>query len=123
MWTAVVASTGGRRARQRLGLILWGVVAVLGSAAFVGGLIAGVPGAVAAGLVAPRSPVLWGRQYVAGVVAGYSLWWALFGSVPGWLAYKAYEARRWVVYVARRRRLGGMDTPGKPVPHARALRA
>jgi hypothetical protein len=59
---------------------------------------------------------------VAGVVAGYSLWWALFGSVPGWLAYKVYELVEWVVYVARRRRLGGMDTTRKagaapPVPY------
>ena len=77
---------------------------------------------MAAGLVAPAlAAVLWGRQYLAGVVAGYSLWWALFGSVPGWLAYKAYELVEWVVYVARRRRLGGMDTPGPrsrtPVPY------
>ena len=115
MWTAVVANTRWKTPRKRLGLVLWGVVAVIGSAAFVGGLVAGVPGAVAAGLVAPAiAAVLWGRQYLAGVVAGYSLWWALFGSVPGWVAYKVYELVEWVVYVARRRRLGGMDTPREP---------
>jgi Protein of unknown function (DUF1353) len=124
MWTAVVANTRWRNARQRLGLILWGVAAAIGSALFVWGLVTGTPWGVVAGLVAPALAAgLWGRQYVAGVIAGYSLWWALFGSLPGWLAYKAYQLVEWVVYVLRTRRLRGMDTPqaarepAPPVPY------
>ena len=80
----------------------------------------GTPWGVVAGLVAPAlAAVLWGGQYVAGVIVGYSLWWAVFGSLPGWLAYKAYQLVEWVVYVLRTRRLRGMDTPQaarKPAP-------
>lgn len=122
MWTAVVAGTRWNTMRQRLGLILWGLVATAGSALFVWGLATGAWWAVAVGLVAPAvAAVLWGSQYLAGVIAGYSLWAALFGSVPGWLTYKAYQLVEWVVYVARERRLSGMETPharepAPPVP-------
>jgi len=124
MWTAVVANTRWKDARQRLGLILWGVAAAIGSALFVRGLGTGTPWAVVAGLLAPAvAAVLWGRQYVAGVIAGYSLWWAVFGSLPGWLAYKAYQLVEWVVFVLRTRRPRGTDTPravrepAPPVPY------
>jgi hypothetical protein len=122
MWTAVVAGTRWNTMHQRLGLILWGLVATAGSALFVWGLATGAWWAVALGLVAPAvAAVLWGSQYLAGVIAGYSLWAALFGSVPGWLTYKAYQLVEWVVYVARERRLSGMETPrarepAPPVP-------
>jgi hypothetical protein len=122
MWTAVVARTRWNIMHQRLALILWGLAATAGSLLFVWGLATGPWWAVAVGLVAPAvAAVLWGSQFLAGVIAGYSLWVALFGSVPGWLAYKAYQLVEWVVYAARERRLSGMETPrarepAPPVP-------
>jgi hypothetical protein len=114
MWTAAAARTrwiGGWLGK--LSLIAWGVAAVVGSVAFVRGLVERDAVAVALGLVAPAgAALLWGRRYVAGLVAGYSLWWVAFGSVPAWLAYKGYQAVEWVVY---RLRLGSHRRRGVPV--------
>jgi hypothetical protein len=108
MWTAVVANTRWDTAGQRLGLILWGFVAALGSASFVWGLVNGAWWAVLLGLLGPLlAALLWGRQFPAGVIAGYSLWWTLFGSLPGWLAYLGYQLVEWVVALVR---------PGRPAP-------
>jgi Protein of unknown function (DUF1353) len=115
MWTAVVANTRWHTAGQTLGLILWGIVAALGSAAFVWGLVAGAWWAVLLGLLAPLpAALLWGRQFPAGVIAGYSLWWALFGSVPGWLAYQGYRLVEW---------LFGLVRPGSPAPSPQPVEA
>jgi hypothetical protein len=114
MWTAVAARTRWLSGwLGKLSLVAWGIAAVVGSVAFVRGLVEGDAVAVAFGLVAPAvAALLWGRQYAAGLVAGYSLWWVAFGSVPAWLAYKAYQAVEWVVY---RLRLGAHRRRGVPV--------
>jgi hypothetical protein len=114
MWTAVVARTRWLSGwLGKLSLIAWGIAAVVGSVAFVRGIVEGDAVAVAVGLIAPAvAALLWGREYVAGLVAGYSLWWVAFGSVPAWLAYKAYQAVEWVVY---RLRMGSHRRRGVPV--------
>jgi hypothetical protein len=114
MWTAVVARTRWLSGwLGKLSLVAWGLAAVVGSVVFVRGVATGDPVAVALGLVAPAvAALLWGRQYVAGLVAGYSLWWVAFGSVPAYLAYKAYQVVEWVVY---RLRMGSHRRRGVPV--------
>ena len=39
---------------------------------------------------------LWGRQWPAGLVAGYSFLPAPFGSLPGFLVYKFYQVVEWL---------------------------
>jgi Protein of unknown function (DUF1353) len=121
MWAAVAARTRWQSGWWgKLSLVLWGLLAVAGSAAFVAGLRDGDAALVAASLVAPAvAALLWGREYVAGVVAGYSLWWIVFGSAPAWLAYKLYQAVEWLVW--RLRCLFGSPPeprqPAAPVPY------
>ena len=48
---------------------------------------------MAVALLAPTPfAALWGRQWPAGLVAGYAFWPVFFGSVPPLLAYWVYEA-------------------------------
>jgi Protein of unknown function (DUF1353) len=116
MWAAVVARSRWRVPVQRLGLVLWGIAAALGSALFVVGLLAGMGWAVGLGLLGPlAAALLWGKQFWAGVIAGYSLWWVLFGSVPGWLAFKGYELVEWAVAVIRPGRPPAWPQPVEPV--------
>ena len=50
-----------------------------------------------AALVAPVPfAFLWGRQWPAGLVAGYSFWPVLAGSLPGLLVYQVYRAIEWL---------------------------
>ncbi|MPY91904.1 MAG: hypothetical protein GEV08_02235, partial [Acidimicrobiia bacterium] len=62
----------------------------------------------ALGVVALLAPVpaalLWGHQYMAGLIAGYALWLVVAGSLPAFVAYKVYEAIEWVVWRFRRMR-------------------
>jgi hypothetical protein len=124
MWAAVAARTRWASGwRGRLGLVLWGLAAVVGSVAFVVGLLEGDAAQVAAALVAPGvAALLWGGQYGAGLVAGYSLWWIVFGSLPAWLAYKLYQVVEWVVWRFRRWSRTRRDVPlgvqpAAPVPY------
>jgi hypothetical protein len=121
MWAAVAARTRWQSGRLgRLSLIVWGLLAAAGSWAFVAGLTGGGPALVAGALVAPAvAALLWGREYGAGLVAGYSLWWIVFGSAPAWLAYKAYQVVEWVVWRVRCR-VGHPPQarqPAAPVPY------
>ena len=123
MWAAAAARTRWRSGwAGALSLVLWGVAAVAGSATLVAGLVDGDAAAVAVALVAPAvAALLWGREVVAGLVAGYSLWWIVFGSLPAWLAYRAYQVVEWVVWrlrcASRRRR--GVPIGVQPAPPVR----
>jgi Protein of unknown function (DUF1353) len=118
MWTAVVANTRWHTPVQRLALILWGIVAALGSALFVWGLVTGAGWAVVLGLLGPTpAALLWGGQFPAGVIAGYSLWWTVFGSLPGWLAYQGYRLVEWVVGLVRPGSPAPSPQPVEPVPY------
>lgn len=122
MWSAAAARTrwkaGGAR---RWSLVAWGIAAAVGTAALAAGALAGAWTVVLAALVAPLpASVLWGRQIVAGLVAGYAVWWALIGSAPAWLAYKLYQAVEGVVWLVRRltrRRDGAVTDAPPPVPY------
>jgi hypothetical protein len=70
---------------------------------------------VAIALVAPMPfAALWGRQYPAGLIAGYAFWPVAFGSVPGWLAYQVYQGVEHVVRLVGRLRPQDKRTPLQP---------
>lgn len=96
MWAAVAYRTrrcaGGLK---RLGITLWFVASILGMLAAVLALVMGEWGVLAAAVAAPLAfAALWGRQYVAGLVASYSAPWlvppTLFGAL-GFIVYSALE--------------------------------
>lgn len=81
MWAAVSFGTrlragGGATA----GVVAWLLASALGTTALVVGLAAGAPVVVGLAMVAPvLGALLWGRQRVAGIVAGYM---AVFVALP-----------------------------------------
>ena len=95
LWTGVTLATR----MQRLGpwrtaaMVVWFAAALTGTGLLVYGLMGHWWFAVAALLAPVPFAFLWGRQWPAGLVAGYSFWPVLFGSLPGVLAYQFY----WVV--------------------------
>jgi len=124
MWAAVAARTRWQSGwLGKVSLVVWGLLAVAGSAALVAGIAEGSALWIVVALIAPAiAALLWGAEYAAGVTAGYSLWWIVFGSLPAWLAYKAYVLVEWVVW--RVRRLIGRAPedlpprqPAAPVPY------
>jgi hypothetical protein len=57
------------------------------------------------------SALLWGRQYAAGVTAGYAFWFVAAGALPAWLAYQVYRAVEWAVIPIRRLRRRNRTVP------------
>jgi hypothetical protein len=98
LWTGVTLGTR----LQRLGpwrtaaMVVWFVAALTGTGLLVYGLMGHWWFAVVALLAPVPSAFLWGTQWPAGLVAGYSFWLVLFGSAPGWLAYKLYQVVEWL---------------------------
>jgi Protein of unknown function (DUF1353) len=98
LWTGVTLGTR----MLRLGLlraaamVVWFAAALAGTGLLVYGLLGNGWWALAA-LVAPVPfAFLWGRQWPAGLVAGYSFWPVLVGSLPGLLVYQVYKAIEWL---------------------------
>ncbi|HEX6421367.1 MAG TPA: DUF1353 domain-containing protein [Acidimicrobiales bacterium] len=118
MWAAVTARTRwSTRLHRRLGIVAWGLAALVGTVALALGLARGEALVVAAALVAPvPASVLWGNQFPAGLIAGYAVWWALLGSAPAWTAYKLYQGVEGLVWLARR--LANRARAGAPPPEA-----
>jgi hypothetical protein len=100
LWTGVALRTRfSLRPFGQIGIVVWFIAALAGTATLIDGLIANLPLLVALALIAPIPfAVLWGRQFRAGLIAGYAFWLVVFGSLPAWLAYQVYRA---VEYVAR----------------------
>lgn len=123
MWTAVAARTRWKtRPSRRPAMALWGLAALVGTVALVAGAARGSLGVVLAALLAPLpASVLWGRQFGAGLIAGYAVWWALLGAVPAYVAYKLYQAVEGLVWLVRRRRHRAgkppVTQPPAPVPY------
>ena len=121
MWAAVTARTRWTtRFHRKLGIVAWGLAALAGTVALAVGLARGSAPVVAAALAAPvPAALLWGNQYVAGLISGYAVWWALLGSAPAWTAYKLYQGVEGLVWLARRlrrRRRGGPAAAEVPPP-------
>lgn len=118
MWSAVTARTRWKTVpRRRIALAVWALAALVGTIVLV---VSAAQRDVASALVALVAPVpaalLWGRQYRAGLVAGYAVWWALLGAVPAWVAYKLYEAVEGLVWLMRRWRRRRAGAPAADVP-------
>ncbi len=99
MWSGVTLRTrvhwGWVRA---LGTGLWFAAALAGTATLVAGIATGQLMLVLLALVAPVPfSFLWGSQWAAGLVAGYSFWVVVFGFVPSWIAYQVYRVAELVV--------------------------
>lgn len=118
MWTAVTARTRwSTRLHRKLGIAAWGLAAAIGTAVLAVGLARGDASLVVAALAAPvPAAVLWGNQYVAGLIAGYAVWWALLGSAPAWTAYKLYQGVEGLVWLVRRLRRRGVPAEAVPAP-------
>lgn len=115
LWSGVAARTrwwSGWPAR--IGLGLWFAAALAGTAVLVWALISRWWWLGALALVAPvPAALLWGRQFVAGLVAGYAFWLVALGSVPAWLSYHAYLVIEYVAVWLRRLRPANR---GEPIP-------
>jgi hypothetical protein len=113
LWTGVTLLTRWRRALwSRAAIVAWFAAALAGTTLLLWGTASGNLVLVAVALVAPVPFAgLWGRQYVAGVIAGYSFWWVAFGAGPAWLAYQLYRAVELLALA-----LGRLRPPDKRTP-------
>jgi Protein of unknown function (DUF1353) len=116
LWTGVTLLTRWRsRPWGRAGIVGWFAAALAGTSLLIVGAATGQPVLVAIALVAPVPfAALWGRQYAAGLIAGYAFWPVAFGSVPGWLAYQVYQGVEQAVRVIGRLRPRDKRTPLQP---------
>jgi hypothetical protein len=94
LWTGVTLGTRfGLRPWARIGIVVWFIAALAGTAAFIYGLVGNLPLLLALALIAPIPfALLWGQQFPAGLIAGYAFWLVVLGSLPAWLAYQVYRA-------------------------------
>lgn len=121
MWAAVTFRTRTRTGRRRLALVVaWLALALAGTVLLVASVAQGWWALAAVALVTPvPAAMLWGRQFGAGVIAGYAVWWALVGAVPAWAAFKLYqviELLPWALFVRRHRRSGAPASEAPPAP-------
>ena len=118
MWAGVAAGTRwSMRPWGAAGLAAWVLSAVAGTVVLVVGVLTGNPVLTAAAVVAPVPfALLWGRQWAAGLTAGYALWFVAAGALPAWLAYQVYRAVEWAVIPIRalRQRNKGVPMPTPP---------
>lgn len=113
LWTGVTLGTRLRSGFWRAAaIVVWFLAALAGTVLLVYGGFSGRPLLLAIALLAPAPfAVLWGRQWTAGLIAGYAFWPVAFGSVPAWLSYQLY---RLVEHLARR--LGQLRPAATPLP-------
>jgi hypothetical protein len=116
LWTGVTLLTRWRRTLwSKVGIVGWFIAALAGTALLLWGAATRDPWLVAVALVAPVPFAgLWGRQYVAGLIAGYSFWWVAFGAGPAWLAYQLYRAVEFLARALGRLRPVDKRTPLPP---------
>jgi hypothetical protein len=116
LWTAVTLATRwSMRLASRASIVLWFIAALTGTALFAIGILTASATFVAVAALAPLVfSALWGRQWRAGVVAGYAFWLAVAGSLPAYLAYQVYRGVEWVAL--RLWRLSRKDIEVEPPP-------
>jgi hypothetical protein len=122
MWAGVTVRTRmASRPWGRIGLFVWFAAALAGTALLIYGLTTLTWWLVAVALLAPiPAAVLWGRQYLAGLMAGYALWLVVVGSLPAFLAFKVYQGIEWLAWHLRRIRPANrpvVDELPPPVPY------
>lgn len=121
MWAAVALRTRMKTGRGRLvSVVAWLVLALGGTVVLVASLAQGWWALAVVALVTPvPAAALWGRQFGAGLIAGYAVWWALVGAVPAWVAFKLYqlvELLPWALLARRHRRSGAPTSEAPPPP-------
>lgn len=121
MWAAVTFHTRTKTGRGRLAAVVaWLVLALAGTVVLGASVAQGWWVLAIVALVAPvPAAALWGRQFGAGVIAGYAVWWALMGAVPAWVAFKLYqvvELLPWALLIRRHRRSAVPTSEAPPAP-------
>ena len=76
MWCAVALATRCcMRPWGLLAIVAWFATVLAGTSALIAGILTGAPLLVVAAFVGPMvTAALWGKQYWAGVIGGYSVW-------------------------------------------------
>jgi hypothetical protein len=100
MWSAVSLATRLKGpVLAKAGIVAWAVTAAAGIAMLATGLAAVTPWMIALSFVLPLvGSLLWGRQFTAGVVAGYALPVVAVPAVSALVGYWLY----WVIETAAR---------------------
>jgi hypothetical protein len=122
MWAGVTLRTRmASRPWGRIGLLAWFAAALGGTAVLIYALATLTWWLVAVAVLAPiPAAALWGRQYMAGLTAGYAFWLVVAGSMPAFLAYKVYQGIEWLAWRLRRMRPANrhvVDELPPPVPY------
>ncbi len=96
MWAGVTLRTRVHRsALIVVGIVLWFAAALAGTALLVVGIATGSLMLVLVAVVAPIPfALLWGRQWTAGLIAGYSFWIVVLGFAAGLGGVSAVPAGR-----------------------------
>jgi len=121
MWAAVTFRTRlNTGAARRWAVIAWIAAALAGTVLLAVSLAQLWWLLAVVALLAPvPASALWGRQFAAGLIAGYAVWWALLGAAPAWIAFKLYQAVEgavWLVrwWMHRRRGQPAVEAPATP---------
>ena len=106
MWAGVTLRTRVHRSALIVaGIVLWFAAALTGTAALVVGIATSSLMLVLVAILAPIPfAFLWGRQWTAGLIAGYSFWIVVLGFTPSWVAYQLYRLAELIVQLVTRRR-------------------
>jgi hypothetical protein len=101
MWAAVALRTRyAARGWRRALVVIWGIAALGGIAAFVLGAIRAELWLTALATFAPLGfCLLWGKQYGAGLWASYTAPWVLPPTLIGAIGYGIYWVLEWLVRV------------------------
>lgn len=104
MWAAVTLATRWSTDwLRRIGVVLWLIAALAGTFAFGFGAFTGRPQMMVVAALGPLvGAALWGRQFVAGVVAGYAFLVIAPPTVACVASYSVYWLVEQTVYVGRK---------------------
>jgi hypothetical protein len=124
MWSGVTLRTRvHRNAAVKIGVGLWFLAALAGTALLVYGIVTTQVLPILVAVVAPVPfAFLWGRQWSAGLIAGYSFWIVVMGFVPSWVAYQLYRVAELVVQLVASRRPRAREIGVAPAPPSFAKR-